>query len=62
MRVYSKLEKDVKDFHVKVKEKIRNLIMELETNPVPVHGFDISKVKGMDSVYRARITYARVPL
>lgn len=57
--VYKKFEKDIKNFHQNVKNKIKELIFDLSQNPVPKNKFDIAKIEGTDSFYRCRITYSR---
>ena len=60
IQVYKKLEKDTKDFHKNIKEKIKELILILSINPVPREQFDVIKIEGKDSFYRCRIGYARI--
>lgn len=57
--VYKKFEKDIKNFHPNVKNRIKELIFDLSQNPVPREKFDIAKIEGTDSYYRCRITYSR---
>ncbi len=59
VKTYKKIEKDTKDFHKNIKEKIKELILVLHQNPVPREKFDIIKIGGKDSFYRCRIGYSR---
>jgi mRNA interferase RelE/StbE len=44
----------------KRKEKLKDIIMTLKDNPVPVRVYDVAKLKGYDSVYRIRVGSLRL--
>lgn len=60
VRPYRKLEKDIRDFHANVKNRIRELLLELQYEPLPREKYDLKKVEGREETYRIRISYARV--
>lgn len=44
----------------KRKEKLKNILITLKDNPVPVRIYDVAKLKGYDSIYRIRIGSLRL--
>ena len=42
------------------KERIREIILVLKQNPVPIRQVDLAKLKGYDNLYRIRIGNARI--
>ena len=44
----------------KRKEKLRDILITLKENPVPVRIYDVAKLKGYDSIYRIRIGSLRL--
>jgi len=44
----------------KRKEKLKDILVTLKENPVPVRIYDVAKLKGYDSIYRIRIGSLRL--
>lgn len=44
----------------KKKEKLKDILVTLKDNPVPVRIYDVAKLKGYDSIYRIRIGSLRL--
>ncbi|MDE1827188.1 MAG: type II toxin-antitoxin system RelE/ParE family toxin [Thaumarchaeota archaeon] len=44
----------------KRKEKLKDILITLKENPVPVRIYDVAKLKGYDSIYRIRIGSLRL--
>ena len=44
----------------KKKEKLKDILVTLKDNPVPVRIYDVAKLKGYDSTYRIRIGSLRL--
>ncbi len=42
------------------KNKVKNALMILKNDPVPVKTFDVKKLQGYDSVYRIRVGNNRI--
>ncbi len=57
--VYRKFMKHSKDFHENIKQKFKELIIDLATNPVPKEKYDLKRIEGKDGHYRVRVAYAR---
>jgi len=58
--IYRKFDKHSKDFHAGIKQRLKELIIDLKTNPVPKNKYDLKRIEGKDGNYRIRITYARI--
>lgn len=41
-------------------ERIKKLLLNLETSPLPIRDYDIKKISGAENVYRARISTYRI--
>lgn len=52
--------KAVNALDLKRKEKIKEIIIALKDNPVPIRIYDVVKLKGYDSIYRIRIGNLRL--
>lgn len=44
----------------KKKAKLKDILVTLKDNPVPVRIYDVAKLKGYDSIYRIRIGSLRL--
>ena len=53
LKVINKLES-------KRKEKLKEILLTLKDNPVPVRIYDVAKLNGYDSIYRIRIGNLRL--
>ena len=53
LKVINKLES-------KRKEKLKEILLTLKDNPVPVRIYDVAKLRGYDSIYRMRIGNLRL--
>ena len=40
-------------------ERLRKLLLNLETSPLPIREYDIKKISGIENVYRVRISEYR---
>jgi len=40
-------------------EQIRTLLLNLETSPLPIKGYDVRKIRGAEDIYRVRISEYR---
>ena len=47
--------KDMKALPESVKKKLMEILRHLEEYPIPVHHYDVKKLKGEESTYRIRI-------
>lgn len=52
--------KAISRFDSKKKEKLKDILVTLKDNPVPVRIYDVAKLKGYDSIYRIRIGSLRL--
>jgi len=52
--------KFIKKTDSKTKERLKDIIITLKDNPVPVRIYDVAKLKGFDSMYRLRIGSLRL--
>lgn len=52
--------KAISKFDSKRKEKLKDILITLKDNPVPVRIYDVAKLKGYDSIYRIRIGSLRL--
>jgi mRNA interferase RelE/StbE len=41
-------------------EQIRTLLLNLETSPLPIKGYDVRKIRGAEDIYRVRISEYRI--
>jgi mRNA-degrading endonuclease RelE of RelBE toxin-antitoxin system len=44
----------------KRKEKLKEILVTLKDNPIPVRIYDVAKLRGYDSIYRIRIGSLRM--
>lgn len=52
--------KFIKKTDSKTKQRLKDIIITLKDNPVPVRVYDVAKLKGFDSMYRLRIGSLRL--
>ncbi len=52
--------KTLKRLDKRIVERIRKLLLNLETSPLPIRGYDIKKIIDAEDVYRVRISDYRV--
>lgn len=52
--------KFIKKTDSKTKERLKNIIITLKDNPVPIRIHDVAKLKGYDSMYRIRVGNLRL--
>jgi mRNA interferase RelE/StbE len=52
--------KFIKKRDSKTKQRLKDIIITLKDNPVPVRIYDVAKLKGFDSMYRLRIGSLRL--
>jgi mRNA interferase RelE/StbE len=52
--------KFIKKTDSKTKQRLKDIIITLKDNPVPARIYDVSKLKGFDSMYRLRIGSLRL--
>lgn len=52
--------KFIKKADSKTRQRLKDVIITLKDNPVPVRIYDVAKLKGFDSTYRLRIGSLRL--
>jgi mRNA interferase RelE/StbE len=52
--------KAIENLDSKRKKKLKDVLITLKDNPVPVRIYDVAKLKGFDSIYRIRIGSLRL--
>ncbi len=60
LRIKRKQLRKIEGFSETLRAQIREALRVLKSDPVPVKGFDVVKLRGYDSVYRIRIGGVRV--
>jgi len=60
LRFSNKSEKLIKKSDSKIKERLKDLFLKLQVNPVPVSYLDLRKIAGEKNIYRIRLSRFRV--
>lgn len=60
VRIEKKTYKSLRDFELKIREKINQVMEVLESNPWPAKEYNMTKIEGLEYCYRIRIGRYRI--